>query len=82
MSNIKVTLRQALEPSRSEHSGAELMTVTAIEQAGAEYRHRLVGDRKTLLSISSRRYAVGDKVIVSGGQIVGKSKKAELVVWV
>ena len=77
MSNIKVSLRKALAPGRSEYKQTKIMTVTSVYPSGDQYRHNLIGDRSKMIKLLSTRYSVGDKLIVSDGEVIGKSKTAE-----
>lgn len=78
MSNIKVLFRKALEPSRAERTFSEVMTVASIKFRNGQYEYQLAGNKKTLTRRTSDRYSVGDRLIVSEGDIVGKDKKNEV----
>jgi len=82
MSNIKVSLRKALAPGRSEYNETKLMTVTLVTAAGEQYRHNLIGNRTKMSKLLTARYSVGDKLIVSDGEVIGKSKAAENTFYV
>ena len=82
MSNIKVNLRKALAPSRAENTQSKLMMVTSVNAHENGYLHNLVGDGAKMVKVLSRRYSVGDKLIVSDGEVIGKSKIAENTFYV
>jgi len=82
MSNIRVSLRKALAPGRSEYNVSKLMTVTSITAVGDQYRHNLIGNREKMSKLLSTRYSIGDKLIVSSGEVIGKSKAAENTFYV
>lgn len=82
MSNIKVRLRKALAPGRSEYQTSKIMTVISVTAQGRKYRHNLVGNGSKMSKLLSTRYANGDKLIVSDGEVIGKSKVAENTFYV
>lgn len=77
MSNIKVSLRKALAPGRSEYQASKIMRVVSITAQGSQYRHSLVGAGSKMSKILDKSYTVGDKLVVSDGEVIGKSKAVE-----
>lgn len=77
MSNIKVSMRRALEPSRSEYNVSKIMTVQSVVAIANKFQHKLIGNRSKMTKLLVTRYAIGDKLIVSDGEVIGKSKAVE-----
>lgn len=82
MTNIKVSLRKALAPGRSEYKTTQIMMVISVSAKGDSYLHNLVGNQSKMLKLLPIRYSVGDKLLVSDGEVIGKSKAAENTFYV
>jgi len=80
--NIKVFFQEALKPGRDKIESSALMTVVSVSPSGNKFRHKLVGNGSAMVKVLDKRYAVDDKLIVSSGEVVGKSKKTESVFFV
>lgn len=73
MSNIKVVLKKALEDSRAVRQSSEVMTVASVTFKNGQYQHRLVGQGKTLIRTMKTSFRVGDQLVVSDGDVIGRS---------
>ncbi|RLA16986.1 MAG: hypothetical protein DRQ62_15475 [Gammaproteobacteria bacterium] len=80
--NIKVTLRKALQPNRSENKQSQMMTVLSVVKTGEKYTHKLTGTHSKMTKVLAVQYAVGDLLVVSDGEVVGRSKKEQAVFYV
>lgn len=80
--NIKVSMRKALQPSRSEYNVSKLMTVQSVTPSADNFIHKLIGHGSKMTKILTNRYAVGDRLIVSDGEVIGKSKSSENTFYV
>lgn len=77
MSNIKVSLQKALAPGRDKFKQPKLMKVMSVTASGNKFKHSLVGDNSKMTKILDQRYAAGSQLVVSDGEVVGKTKAIE-----
>lgn len=80
--NIKVFFDEALRPGRDKLESSKLMSVLSVSAIADKFSHNLSGDGVKMTKILSAQYSIGDKLIVSGGEVIGKSKKSEAVFFV
>ena len=84
MSNIKVSFRRALEPSRAEYNVSEVMTVTRVKLSPGSlgFLVSMIGNRKKVTRITTIRYSAGDRMIVSDGNIIGRAPNIDSVFYI
>ena len=82
MPNLKLTLQNSLKDGRDKVKSSEIMRVLSSKKMQGFFNITLSGDGNRLIKKTAENYSVGDLLIVSGGEIIGKSSSANKTYYV
>ena len=73
MPNLKLTLKNSLKDGRDKVKSSDIMRVLSSEKVGDIFKITLSGDNVRVIKKSPTNYFAGDLLIISDGEIIGKS---------